>query len=211
MRFVVSEVTLYLLTLLTSWEQRCSFSPTEEPRVISTFKSLVRVLSIATNASNFVKTSFPGPPRLMIARHSRMALPDVEPEIRVVPSTFRVNLLDVHYRGTSLIRKRTPLGPYRRTMPRVLGESLLMGQVPLYCVDLVQGQVNFGPWGTPSIPTPSIPTQTVNFCVDIEHLVRRLGSERKHDLSTEPFPASAYVGSSKILKDLKVNINDRPF
>jgi hypothetical protein len=25
------------------------------------------------------------------------------------------------YRGTSLIRKRTPLGPYRRPMPRVLG------------------------------------------------------------------------------------------
>ena len=27
------------------------------------------------------------------------------------------------YRGTSLIRKRTPLGPYRRPMPRVLGWS----------------------------------------------------------------------------------------
>ena len=27
------------------------------------------------------------------------------------------------YRGTSLIRKRTPLGPYRRPMPRVLGGS----------------------------------------------------------------------------------------
>ena len=27
------------------------------------------------------------------------------------------------YRGTSLIKKRTPLGPYRRLMPRVLGES----------------------------------------------------------------------------------------
>ena len=27
------------------------------------------------------------------------------------------------YRGTSLIGKRTPLGPYRRTMPRVLGGS----------------------------------------------------------------------------------------
>ena len=27
------------------------------------------------------------------------------------------------YRGTSLIRKRTPLGPYRRPVPRVLGES----------------------------------------------------------------------------------------
>jgi len=27
------------------------------------------------------------------------------------------------YRVTSLIRKRTPLGPYRRPMPRVLGGS----------------------------------------------------------------------------------------
>jgi hypothetical protein len=29
-------------------------------------------------------------------------------------------------------------------------------------------------------------------------------SERKHGLSTEQFPVSAYVGSSKNLKDLKV-------
>ena len=41
------------------------------------------------------------------------------------------------YRGTSLIRKRTPLGPYRRLMPRVLGGSwgggrFLMSEVPMY-------------------------------------------------------------------------------
>ena len=41
------------------------------------------------------------------------------------------------YRGTSLIRIRTPLGPYRRPMPRVLGGSqgggrFLMGEVPLH-------------------------------------------------------------------------------
>jgi len=41
------------------------------------------------------------------------------------------------YRGTSLIRKRTPLGPYSRPMPRVLGgsyggEHFLMSEVPLY-------------------------------------------------------------------------------
>ena len=41
------------------------------------------------------------------------------------------------YRGTSLTRKRTPLGPYRRPMPRVLGGSegvgrFLMSKVPLY-------------------------------------------------------------------------------
>ena len=40
------------------------------------------------------------------------------------------------YRGTSLIRKRLLLGPYSRTMPRVLGGSkgvgrFLMGEVPL--------------------------------------------------------------------------------
>ena len=39
--------------------------------------------------------------------------------------------------GTSLIRKRTPLGPFHRPMPRVLGGSLgvgrfLMGEVTLY-------------------------------------------------------------------------------
>ena len=40
------------------------------------------------------------------------------------------------YRGTSLIRKRTSLGPYRRPLPRVLGGfqaggCFLMGEVPL--------------------------------------------------------------------------------
>jgi len=40
------------------------------------------------------------------------------------------------YRGTSLIRKRTPLGPYRRPVRRVLGKAqwggrFLMGKVPL--------------------------------------------------------------------------------
>ena len=42
-----------------------------------------------------------------------------------------------HYRGTSLTRKGTPLGPYRRPMPRVVGGlqgggHFLMGEVPLY-------------------------------------------------------------------------------
>ena len=41
------------------------------------------------------------------------------------------------YRGTSPTRKRTPLGPYRRPMPRVLGGSygggrFLMSEVPLW-------------------------------------------------------------------------------
>ena len=40
------------------------------------------------------------------------------------------------YRGTSLTRKRSPLGPYRRPMPRVLGGSkwggrFIVGEVPV--------------------------------------------------------------------------------
>ena len=38
----------------------------------------------------------------------------------------------IRIQGTSLIRKRTPLGPYRRPMPRVLGGGrFLMSEVPL--------------------------------------------------------------------------------
>jgi len=38
-----------------------------------------------------------------------------------------------HCRNTSLARKRTPLGPYRRPMPRVQGGwAFLMGEAPLY-------------------------------------------------------------------------------
>ena len=49
------------------------------------------------------------------------------------------------YRGTSLIRKRTPLGPYLRPMPRVLGGSywggrFLMGEVPLYKTSMTKNQ-----------------------------------------------------------------------
>jgi len=40
------------------------------------------------------------------------------------------------YRGTSLIRNRHPVGPYSRTMPRLLwrswGGGVLMSEVPLY-------------------------------------------------------------------------------
>ena len=41
----------------------------------------------------------------------------------------------LYYRGISLIRNSAPLGPYSRTIPRVLGGShgvgALMGEVPL--------------------------------------------------------------------------------
>ena len=44
-----------------------------------------------------------------------------------------------YFRGTSLTKKRTPLRPYRRPVPRVLGESqgggrFLMSEVPLYSI-----------------------------------------------------------------------------
>ena len=42
-------------------------------------------------------------------------------------STFEDHTL---YRGTSLTRKCTPLGPYRRPMPRVLGGRRRSGRAP---------------------------------------------------------------------------------
>jgi len=55
------------------------------------------------------------------------------------PSSVLAFCVGLRYRGTTLNRKRTPLGPYRRPMPRVLGGSygggcFLMGEVPLYVV-----------------------------------------------------------------------------
>ena len=53
-----------------------------------------------------------------------------------VPRLETANPQDHADTGTSLIRKRAPLEPYHRPMPRVLGgseeaERLLMGEVPL--------------------------------------------------------------------------------
>ena len=50
------------------------------------------------------------------------------------------------YRGTSLTKQRTPLGPYRRLMPRVLrgsegGGRFLMGEVPLNAGDDIEDPV----------------------------------------------------------------------
>jgi len=49
----------------------------------------------------------------------------------------------VSYRVTSLIRKRTPLGPYRRPVPRALwwswgGWRFLMSEVPLYTLHILE-------------------------------------------------------------------------
>ena len=57
-----------------------------------------------------------------------------------------VGVRDHQCRGTSLTRKRTPLAPYRRPMPRVLGRSweggrFLMGEVPLYTSQVSRGRI----------------------------------------------------------------------
>ena len=49
-----------------------------------------------------------------------------------------------NYRGTSLIRNNRLLGPYRRTMPRVLwwsqgGGQFLMSEVTLYVAEMCSG------------------------------------------------------------------------
>ena len=51
------------------------------------------------------------------------------------------------FRGTSLMRKRIPLGPYRRSTPRVLGGSwgggrVLMGEVSLHAPNRVPHILN---------------------------------------------------------------------
>ena len=48
---------------------------------------------------------------------------EYEPLSRNNSSLGLVNLEGWWYKGTSLIRKRTTLGPYRRPVPRVLGGS----------------------------------------------------------------------------------------
>jgi len=56
--------------------------------------------------------------------------------LRLAPRPLEDHAPSLDYRGTSLIRNRTPLGPYRRPMPRFLGGSkeggrFSMGEVPL--------------------------------------------------------------------------------
>ena len=58
-------------------------------------------------------------------------------------------------RGASLERKRTPLGPYLRPMPKVVGGSLwggrfLMGEVPKYMgTSLMRQGIPLGSYGEP--------------------------------------------------------------
>ena len=58
-------------------------------------------------------------------------------ETRVSLTIRRVLKVAMPIQGSSLLRKRPPLGPYRRPMPRVLGGfqgggRFLMSEVPLY-------------------------------------------------------------------------------
>jgi len=61
--------------------------------------------------------------------HSTLGLRAIKKKRRRLRKRYRViGEVDViseelRYRGTLLIRKRTPLGPYRRPMPRVLAWS----------------------------------------------------------------------------------------
>ena len=57
--------------------------------------------------------------------------------ISVKHNRLRYHPIQLRYRATSLIRKRTPVGPYLRPVPRVIGGSLgdgrcLMCEVPMY-------------------------------------------------------------------------------
>ena len=78
------------------------------------------------------------------------------------------------YRCTSLTRKRSPLGPYRRPMPRVLWESqggvrFLMSEAPrktLYSsIDFLSREQAWGGWMAEADrgkPQPQPPAQTSN-------------------------------------------------
>ena len=80
------------------------------------------------------------------------------------PNTQPQGTLVLDYRGTSLIRKRTPLGPYRRHKPRVVGGWAFSYErgTPVRPAGPGLGLVNFrvnpstfGPRGADITPTPS--------------------------------------------------------
>ena len=75
-----------------------------------------------------------GPSGFERAQHRRTPRPSVDgtrskalcpfgSQQRLVSTNISLPSTHHQYRGTSLTRKRTPLGPYRRPMHRVLGES----------------------------------------------------------------------------------------
>ena len=70
----------------------------------------------------------------------------------------RLSFVLEHYRGTSLTRKRTPLEPYRRPIPRVLG-GLMFSYGRGTPVDM---HASVGPWQNlgwaHSLTTPGLTT-----------------------------------------------------
>ena len=76
--------------------------------------------------------------KAMLPSGSQSTCPALAPRCRHdKPAPLKTRRPPRRYRGTSLIRKCTPLGPYRRLVPRVLGWSwgggcFLAGEVPLY-------------------------------------------------------------------------------
>ena len=71
-----------------------------------------------------------------VSRDTRPRAPAIEVRLEHVVQHLLGGWEFVVYRGTSHTRKRTPLGPYRRPLPRVLGGSqgggcFLMGKLPL--------------------------------------------------------------------------------
>ena len=75
-----------------------------------------------------------------------------------------------NYRGTSLTRKRSPLGPYRRPMPRALrwswqGGLFLMSEVPLYCMCMRSANCkahHFPAWNCMSATSLRLKSRLVN-------------------------------------------------
>ena len=101
------------------------------------------------------------------------------------------------YRGTSLIRKRTPLGPYRRPVPWVLGgswggERFLMGEVPQYAL-------KFLPEAGPSAPRRAYLSRGGPIC-----------SEAGLSIPSGPICPEAGLCHSQLLTGLPSGPTDRP-
>ena len=59
--------------------------------------------------------------------HKNIKPPSAKSHFGVFPGRESTLNVDVQYRGTSLVKKTTPLGPYRRPTPRALGGSQVVG------------------------------------------------------------------------------------
>ena len=85
-------------------------------------------------------------PRLVVVRLVQLLLRDLQPWLQLPWVQGLRHLL----RGTSLIRNNPSLGPYSRTISRVLGGSwgnglFLISKVPLYILRVFDAYM-VGPW-----------------------------------------------------------------